>query len=218
MALSAMTFAALAVAAATVGSAHTAAPDHWVPFAALARARDWSQRRTAGVTLLCGFGHVTVSALLGLAGAFLGLRALGPLATRLGAIAPLLLIAFGTLYAMWGMRRAIPPRVHGHPHAHYDHLHDPSRASAWGLFFLFSADPCVAVAPLIFAAAPLGWTRTLSIVLVYEIATLSTMIAFVLPARAGARVLRTPWLDRYGDAAAGFMIVATGITVAALGW
>jgi hypothetical protein len=213
-----MTFAALAIAAATVGSAHTAAPDHWVPFAALARARGWSPRRTASVTLLCGFGHVTVSALLGLAGAFLGLRALGPMATRLGSIAPLLLIAFGTLYAMWGMRRAIPPRLHGHPHAHYDHLHDPSRASAWSLFVLFSADPCVAVAPLIFAAAPLGWTRTLAIVLLYEAATLATMIAFVLPARAGARVLRAPWLDRYGDAAAGGMIAVTGIAVFALGW
>jgi nickel/cobalt exporter len=218
MAMSAMTFAALAIAAATVGSAHTAAPDHWVPFAALARARGWSPRRTAGVTLLCGFGHVTVSALLGLAGAFLGLRALGPMATRLGAIAPLLLIAFGTLYAMWGMRRAIPPRLHGHPHAHYDHLHDPSRASAWSLCVLLSADPCVAVAPLIFAAAPLGWTRTLAIVLLYEAATLATMIAFVLPARAGSRVLRAPWLDRYGDAAAGGMIAVTGIAVFALGW
>ena len=217
-AMGGMTFAALSVAAATVGSAHTAAPDHWVPFAALARARGWSSRKTAGVTLLCGLGHVSVSALLGLAGAFLGLRALGPMAARLGSIAPLLLIAFGTLYAMWGMRRAIPPRMHGHPHARYDHLHDPSRASAWALFLLFSADPCDAVAPLIFAAAPLGWTPTLSIVLIYEIATLATMIAFVLPARAGARVIRTPWLDRYGDAAAGCMIVVTGITVAALGW
>jgi hypothetical protein len=44
------------------------------------------------------------------------------------------------------------------------------------------------------------------------------MISFVLPARAGARVIRTPWLDRYGDVAAGGMIVVTGIAVAALGW
>lgn len=212
------TFVALAFAAAAVGSAHTAAPDHWVPFAALARARGWSWRRTSGVTLLCGLGHVSVSAILGLAGAFLGMRALGVWGHRLGAIAPILLVAFGTLYAMWGLRRAIPPRVHGHAHAHYDHLHDPSRASARALFLLFSADPCVAVAPLIFAAAPLGWPRTLSVVLLYELATLATMLAFVLPARAGICIFRAPWLDRYGDAAAGAMIVVTGIAVAAFGW
>ena len=211
-------FSALAAAAVTVGSLHTAAPDHWVPFAAIARARGWSSGRTARVTLLCGVGHVTVSAAIGLAGVFLGVRVLATFGERLGAVAPLLLIAFGAAYAMWGLRRAIPPRVHGHAHAHYDHLHDPSRTSAWTLFLLFSSDPCVAVAPLIFAAAPLGWPRTVGIVLLYEAATLATMVAFVLPARAGARVLRAPWLDRYGDAAAGGLIAVVGLAVFTLGW
>lgn len=208
----------LAVAAVTVGSLHTAAPDHWVPFAALARARGWSAPRTARVTALCGFGHVTVSAAIGLAGAFFGVRVLAAFGEKLSAVAPLLLIAFGVGYALWGLRRAIPPRVHGHAHAHYDHLHDPSRTSAGTLFLLFSADPCVAVAPLIFAAAPLGWTRTLGIVALYEAATIMTMVAFVLPARAGARVVRAPWLDRWGDAAAGTLIAAVGLTVLGLGW
>ena len=59
-------FPTLVAAAMTVGSLHSLAPDHWVPFAALARAQGWPVGRTARVTLLCGFGHVTVSVLLGL--------------------------------------------------------------------------------------------------------------------------------------------------------
>lgn len=213
-------YSTLALAAVTVGSLHTAAPDHWVPFVALSRARGWSAKRTAGVTLICGFGHVTVSALFGLVGLFFGVRMLESLGARMGAVAPLLLIAFGVVYGLWGMRRAIAPRLHGHPHSHYDHVHadSPSRASAWTLFLLFSADPCIAVIPLLFAAAPLGLARTLTIVLLYEAATLGTMLLFVLPARAGARALRAPWLDRYGDAAAGGLIAVVGVTVAALGW
>ena len=211
-------FSALGIAAATIGSLHTAAPDHWVPFAALARARGWSARRTAGVTLACGFGHVTVSAVLGLAGVFFGLALLRSVGGRLGSIAPLLLVGFGVAYALWGLRRALPPRLHGHAHARYDHVHDPSRASAWSLFVLFSADPCVAVAPLVFAASPLGWGRTLAIVLVYEAATLATMTALVLSARAGARRIRWRFLDRYGDAAAGGVIAAVGFIVMGLGW
>jgi len=211
-------FSTLAIAAVTVGSLHTAAPDHWVPFAALARARGWSAGKTARVTLLCGIGHVTVSAAIGLAGAFFGMRVLAAFGARLGAVAPLLLIAFGVAYALWGIRRAIPPRLHGHPHAHYDHVHDPSKTSARALFILFSADPCVAIAPLVFAAAPLGWPSTLGIALLYEIATIATMVAFVLPARAGAHRLRAPWLDRWGDAAAGGLIAAIGLTVFTMGW
>jgi nickel/cobalt transporter (NicO) family protein len=215
--MSSSLFGALALAAVTVGSLHTLAPDHWIPFAALARAQRWPPGRTARVTIACGFGHVTVSALLGLGGLFFGLHLMEALGRRMEALAGILLVGFGVGYAVWGLRRAAGRRLHGHSHAHYDHVHDVSTKTAWSLFLLFSADPCVAVIPLLFAAAPLGPARTAGIVLLYELATITTMVALVLPTRAGARVLRSGWLDRYGDTAAGCVIAAAGIVVAALG-
>jgi hypothetical protein len=208
---------ALAGAAVSIGSLHTAAPDHWVPFVALARTRGWSAGRTARVTLLCGFGHVTVSALFGLLGLFFGMTLLRSVGQRMSALAPLLLIGFGVVYALWGLKRALAPRLHGHSHSHYDHVHEESRTSVWTLFLLFSADPCVAVVPLMFAAAPLGLGKTLAIVLLYEAATLGTMLLLVLPSRAGARLLETPVLERYGDAAAGGVIAGVGLVVTLLG-
>jgi vacuolar-type H+-ATPase subunit I/STV1 len=211
-------FGTLAFAAVTVGSLHTLAPDHWVPFAALARSRGWTAGRTLRITLLCGFGHVTVSALLGLAGLLFGLRMMEAFGRRMEGIAGLLLIGFGLAYGVWGLRRAVGRKLHGHAHAHYDHVHETSRTTAWALFLLFSADPCVAVIPLLFAAAPLGAGPTLAIVLLYEVATLGTMGALVLPASSGARRFQAAWLDRYGDAAAGAVIASVGIAVSALGW
>ena len=64
----------LPIAAATVGALHTLAPDHWMPFAALARARGWTPARALRTTILCGLGHVTVSAILGIAALSIGLR------------------------------------------------------------------------------------------------------------------------------------------------
>jgi nickel/cobalt transporter (NicO) family protein len=210
-------FLALAGAALSIGSLHTAAPDHWLPFAALARARGWSAGRTARVTLLCGFGHVTVSALFGLLGLLFGVAVLESVGERMRALAPLLLIGFGVVYALWGLKRVFAPRLHGHAHSHYDHVHEESRTSVRTLFLLFSADPCVAVVPLMFAAAPLGPGKMLAIVLLYEVATLGTMLLLVLPARAGARLLHAPFLERYGDVAAGGVIVAVGVVVTLLG-
>lgn len=210
-------FAALALGALTVGSLHTLAPDHWVPFAALARSRGWSAGRTLRVTLACGFGHVTVSALLGGLGLLFGIEIIERFGRRMEAAAGVLLVGFGVAYAIWGVRRAAGKKLHGHSHAHYDHVHDSGRMTAWTLFLLFSADPCVAVIPLLFAAAPLGAAPAAGIVLVYEISTLATMVALVLPARAGASRLRAPWLDRYGDAVAGALIAAIGLAVGALG-
>jgi len=210
-------FFALAGAAVSIGSLHSLAPDHWVPFAALARAQGWSANRTARVTIFCGFGHVTVSALLGVLGLVFGRRVFELLGQRMEAVAGILLIGFGLAYAGWGLRRAVGGRVHGHPHRHYDHVHDEGRTTAWSLFLLFSADPCVAVIPLLFSAAPLGTAETVGVVLLYEAATIGTMVALVLPARAGAARLRLPFLDRWGDAVAGGVIVATGVVVGLLG-
>ena len=91
--------------------------------------------------------------------------------------------------------------------------------TAWSLFLLFSADPCVAVIPLIFAAAPLGWASVLPVVGAYEVATIGTMIALVLPARALAKTNHPgTWADRYADALAGGVIAATGLAVFGFGW
>jgi putative Mn2+ efflux pump MntP len=212
-------FWALAATAATVGALHSIAPDHWVPFTALARARGWSAARTAEVTLLCGFGHVTVSVVLGVLALVLGREVLEAFGARLESVAGILLVGFGLAYGLWGLRHAVAKRLHGHAHPHFDHVHDPSRASVLGLFLLFSADPCVRLIPIMIAAAPLGWPRIAALIVLYEAATLGTLAAIVLGVRAGVfRGVHGPWLDRYGDALAGGLIVATGLAVALLGW
>lgn len=211
-------FASLAVAAITVGSLHSLAPDHWVPIAAVARARGWSRVRTARVAFLCGLGHVTVSVLLGLLALAFGTQLFRSLGERMVSVAGLLLIGFGVAYAVWGLRGAFVHRIHGHRHHHYDHVHDPSRISTWSLFLIYCADPCVAVIPILFAAAPLSAAETITIVVAYEVATIGAMVALVALAHSGAQLFKGKWIERYGDTAAGALIVATGILVAVLDW
>jgi nickel/cobalt exporter len=212
----------LMFAAATVGSLHSLAPDHWAPFAALARSRRWSAGHTARLTILCGFGHVTVSALLGLIGLFVGLEAVHAFGSKLENHAIFLLIAFGVVYMIWGLRRSFardPLAVmhHGsHHHPHGENAHDHG-LTEWSLFLLFSADPCVAVIPMIMAASVGGWPAVISVVITYELATIAAMVALVLVARAGANTLRFAWFDRYGDAVAGAFIVTVGTVLSIVG-
>lgn len=233
--------AALVATAASIGSMHTVAPDHWAPFAALARAERWSRGRTAMVTSLCGLGHVTVSVALGLVSALFGLELLEVFGRRLESVAGFLLIGFGVAYGLWGIHLSMRSRWHdhgdGHPHWHFSrHGHGPlprgldvaspshshadprqGQLTAWTLFLLFSADPCVAVIPLMFAATPLGWPSVLAVVAAYELATIGTMVALVLPARAAAHTARGVWVDRYSHALAGGLIAAVGVAVVRFG-
>ena len=230
---------ALVGAAIAIGAVHTCAPDHWMPFAALGRAERWSARRTAAVTAACGLGHVTVSVLLGLISLVFGREVLEAFGQRMESVSGLLLMGFGVAYAAWGLRNAVADRMHQHAHAHgHPHVHvhllrgarhapdtclaeaedvARGRMTAWTLFLLFSADPCVAVIPLMFAAAPLGWSSTLAVIVAYEAATIATMVLLVLPACAAAATIRGAWADRYGDALAGGVVALVGLAVLSLG-
>lgn len=207
---------ALVAAAISIGSVHTLAPDHWMPFAALARTERWSARRTAAITAACGLGHVTGSVALGLISIVLGTELLERFGRRLESASGLLLVGFGVAYAVWGLRG----RAHSHSHEDSDHSHHRSQRavlSPFGLFLLFSADPCVAVIPLIFVAAPLGWRATAAIIVAYEVATIGTMVGLVLPARAAALATHGHWIDRHSDALAGAVVAVVGVVVMTFG-
>jgi hypothetical protein len=215
---------ALVAAAVSVAALHALAPDHWVPFAALARTERWSTTRTAVVTALCGAGHVTASVIIGILGAAFGIGLFEAFGTALEGVAPYVLIGFGLAYATWGAGRMVRKRWHRRMHArgehHHHHAHhhlDHHALSARALFLLFCADPCVAVIPLMFAALSAGWTAALAVVAAYEAATIATMVALVLPARAASAVVRAAWVDRYSDVMAGVVIAAVGLLVGMVG-
>ena len=199
---------ALVAGAATVGCLHTLAPDHWMPFAALGRANRWSAGRVVRTTVLCGLGHVTVSAILSLIAAYAGLQLIERVGSRLAEQATFLLIAFGALYLVWGLRRSFS----GHPHRHW---HGPITAGS--LFVIFSLDICVALMPLVFTAMVSGPVAVAAVILTYELATIGTMVALVLLSHHGAERLHFHWLDRFGQAAAGAVIVVVGSAMVLLG-
>jgi hypothetical protein len=215
---------ALVVAAVSIAALHALAPDHWVPFAALARTERWSAARTASVTALCGAGHVTASVVIGILGAALGIGLFEAFGAALEGLAPYVLIGFGLAYATWGAGRIVRERWHrrmharGEHHHHHRHHHlDHHALSARALFFLFCADPCVAVIPLMFAAFSAGWVAALGVVAAYETATIATMVALVLPARAATGAVRGAWVDRFGDVLAGTVIAGVGVVVGLTG-
>lgn len=198
----------LIITAALIGSIHTLAPDHWVPFAALARARGWSTTRTARTTFLCGFGHVTVSAALGIAALVVGLNAVHAMGSRLESYATVLLIGFGLAYMLWGFWRS---SVHAH-------ARPGANITEWSLFLVFCADPCVAIVPMIMAASTGGWMSVALVTIAYEIATITTMIVLATGMLAGVKRMTLHWADHYGDAVAGGVIVFVGVAMLVLGW
>ena len=229
----------LVLAALSLGFIHTLlGPDHYLPFTAMAKARRWSIRRTVTVTVACGAGHVAGSILLGFAGIWFGLS-LGSIAgfdSLRGSVAAWLLITFGLLYFIWGIRRAVRSRPHSHWHHHPEkgtfhhhnhshekghvHLHPGKEGSLtpWVLFIIFILGPCEPLIPLlIYPAARESFMGVLAVSIVFGLSTIATMVATVLVSSYGLGFLRFGRLERYSHSLAGATICLSGVAIRFLG-
>jgi sulfite exporter TauE/SafE len=222
----------LSWAALSIGVGHTLlGPDHYLPFVAMSRVGNWSLRKTALITLLCGIGHVLGSVILGCAGIALGIAVLKlePIEEIRGDLAGWLLLTFGLLYFSWGLTRALrqQPHVHVHAdgtiHAHgpeAEHAEEPSTAAArrpltpWVLFTIFLFGPCEPLIPMLMYPAARGSAWSVAWVsAVFGAATLATMLTMVLVMCLGADLVRLGRLERFSHALAGLVVLSCGLAI-----
>lgn len=204
--------APLIMAAGSVAFFHALAPDHWLPFVALAKSSHWSQAKLSWITTLAGVGHVASSLLLGFIGLWAGLavhRLQGIEAWR-GEVGIWLLIGFGVAYALWGLKHA----QHAHPHISVE---DAVKAYAvrrmWMLFAIMVFGPCEPLIPLMFLASQHGMATVWAISAVFSVVTVGMVVGQSCLSYAGARLINAPWMERYAHALAGVVIVLTAVFV-----
>jgi len=223
----------LLTTAGTIGLFHTLmGPDHYLPFIAMSKARRWSMTKTSLVTLVCGLGHIAGSVMLGLIGiaAGLALHILELTESIRGQYAAWLLTAFGLVYFVWGVRRAIRNKPHSHQHAHADiehthhhthsvdhaHPHDEHKRNVtpWILFTIFVFGPCEPLIPILMYPAAAGsmWNVAL-VVSVYALTTIATMMSVVMLACYGMSFTPAKRLQRYSHALAGAVVFLCGVAI-----
>lgn len=228
----------LAGAAATVAFVHTVlGPDHYLPFVAMARARNWNLAKTIRITLWCGLGHLLGSVALGLVGIMLGSAVSNMVAVEAvrGEVAAWLLCGLGLAYMAWGLRRALRKRPHHHWHHHgevlhnhehghlgaHAHMHDTNDASSltpWIIFVIFVLGPCEPLIPLLmYPAATHSLAGVIAVTTVFGLVTVVTMLAVVVAMYASLRRVRLGGLQRFGHALAGFTLFVCGAGMAFLG-
>jgi sulfite exporter TauE/SafE len=181
----------------------------------MSRAGNWSMRKTAFVTFLCGIGHVLGSVVLGLIGI-----ALGVAVSRLelfegfrGNLAAWALIAFGLVYMIWGIRRAIKHR--GHTHEHFD---KKKTMTVWVLFTIFVLGPCEPLIPiLMYPAYESSLIGVILVATIFAIATIGTMLFMVIYLSLGLKRLRFEKVEHWTHAIAGAVILLSGVGIQFLG-
>lgn len=229
----------LALTAATIAFVHTVlGPDHYLPFVAMAKARDWGMKKTIRITMICGVGHLAGSVLLGVIGISLGIQ-LSLLEWMEGIranFAAWLLIGFGLAYTAWGIRQAFRNRPHSHWHSHdgtshqhvhrhtdkHAHVHEASSGQGsltpWVIFVIFVLGPCEPLIPLLmYPAANESLGGVLTVTIIFGVVTVLTMTFMVALALRGLESFKLKRYERYSHALAGSAVLACGLAVVLLG-
>ncbi len=225
----------LIVTAISIAFLHTlTGPDHYVPFVALSKVRNWSLSKTIVWVVVCGCGHVWSSVLLGLGGAALGwsITKLGWLENIRGGIAGWALLIFGFAYFIWGMIRMANDQKHKHFDMDeegglyvFEHQHSKAvtgerhKVTPWVMFIIFLLGPCEPMIPLLFyPAAQNQFSIMVMLVAVYTFITLITMIGMVLLLRSGISFFASNKLEKYMHPIGGATILLCGFAMVFLGW
>ncbi|MCX7880003.1 MAG: sulfite exporter TauE/SafE family protein [Ignavibacteria bacterium] len=214
-----------------LGFLHTIlGPDHYIPFIALSKAKNWSIKQTLLIVFICGVGHVLSSILLGIIGIILGKSALSLVAIEetKGNISGWLLIAFGFIYSIWGLKVIFKEGKHKHFHIHTDgdvHIDHNTvgntskvQITPWILFIIFAFGPCEPLIPIImypgiehnFVVAGLAS-------LFFAITTIGTMMLTTFLGVKGINLIQFNRIEKYVHSLAGLTILVCGIGVQFLG-
>jgi hypothetical protein len=179
----------LILASFSIAVVHSLAPDHYFPFVAIGRLRDWSIGKTLIFSTLAGTLHVANSVVVG-AVLIYGMDLLG-VARFIEEVSPILLVLIGLAYALMSS-------VREHKHIH--------SSSAIMILLLIGLSPCVPLIPLMLASS--NSFELTAVVITFALATLGTVLTLTFLSYG---VFKPPRLHGREDVVAGLIIAIVGL-------
>ncbi|TDU40440.1 hypothetical protein BXY82_2488 [Gelidibacter sediminis] len=227
----------LLMAAISISVLHTlTGPDHYIPFIAIGKAKNWSLRRTIFWTVICGTGHVMSSVFLALGGVALGfsLNKLTWFEEVRGGWAAWALFLFGIVFLLIGLFQVYRNKKHKHFDVYdsgdvyvYEHKHgqgpvmptERRKVTPWVMFIIFLLGPCEPMIPLLTYPAIMDSTYGIYLITgVFLFFTLAMMVLMVVLGHYGFKLIKTDALEKYMTAIAGGTIAICGAGMIFLGW
>jgi len=203
-------FGSVAATGFLIAFLHAAIPTHWLPFVLVGRAQGWSGRKTLGVAVLAGGGHVASTVALGLVLTFAGMALHEAFEPWLPWLAGGLLIAAGLYYLL--IRR-----VKGDAGAKPAEKRFASDGAAiLALVGLLTLSPCESFLPVYLSGVSFGWTGFLLLSGVLAGATLVAMLVFTSLSMLGVARLKLNALERYENLLLGSALSLLGVLVIVL--
>ncbi|MBQ8482068.1 MAG: hypothetical protein IJ532_05990 [Alphaproteobacteria bacterium] len=217
-----LTITALWLTAFLTAVVHTiTGPDHYLPFIAIAKSRDFSLRKTLLWTFICGLGHIGSALLIALGFVYLSHFLTDTQFTWIednrSDLAAYALIGLGGAYLLWALRHRWLHK-HGQSHHHGYAMHGGTETkdkniTVWVVFIIFVLGPCEALLPILTASSVMGIPAVISSTVIFSVATIATMMIAVTLGYLGISALRFKKAEAYAHELAGVTVMACGLLI-----
>ncbi len=209
----------LSTTALALGAFHTVAgPDHYLPFVALSKTRNWGIAKTLWIVIFCGLGHVLGTIVLAEFFIYLGytIDDFKLFESMRGGIASWILLTSGVVYTIWAVYHLLMNKYKKHSH---DKILGDKKKSVtfWWLFIIFVLGPCEYMIGLLYAASSRGTLSLIVVSVLFSVATISAMIVMTFLMLKGINLVKFHKLEKYQHIMAGLTLAFCGIGIIFLG-
>lgn len=206
----------LIASAAASAILHTLVPDHEIPLAMIGRTQNWTHKKMAGITFIAGLIHISVSMGIGAIALIASATLSQFIANSAQQISGILLIGFGSVYAIVSWKRKQGGHKHSHNHVHPEQVGVFGKNSEAGWAGLIAAivgiSPCFTLIPVLIAAVPYGATVTLLVMLAYALSTIGMMLILTTIALKTIQyVTKFHRIEKHIEIMAGIVILIVGV-------
>ncbi|SHG18970.1 hypothetical protein SAMN05444008_12042 [Cnuella takakiae] len=185
---------------------HALIPNHWLPLVAVAKAEGWTKNDLVKVSFVSAFAHVLGTVLLGILLGNIGQTLAHRYDEYIHLIAPVLLILFGLIYFTINL-----------PHHHHTKKEDINgyrrSKQRWIMIFVLMMflSPCLEVESLFLSAGAYGMNQVLFMAIVYAIVSISGIVALVLLAYQGIKLMNMHFFEHHEKRITGGVLILVGI-------
>ena len=190
----------------TLSLIHALIPSHWLPFVTIGKAQGWGTRQLLRTTLLAGTAHTISTSIFGLLVSFAGFQ----LAENQHIIAQRIVPLFLLMLGLW----LIIQHFRGDEHGHIDEKKVKGttyRQLLFSLVVVMFLSPCLEISAYFLSAGAVGWIAVVTIIIIYNILTISGMIMMTLLANHGIGRLNVHWLQHNEQLITGLTLICLAV-------
>ena len=185
---------------------HALIPSHWLPFITIGKSLGWSKKQTLNTTFLAGASHTISTTIFGLLVSFAGFQ----LSEKQNVIAAKVVPLFLLILGLWFLMQHVRHQEHSHIDANM--IKRGSRRNVlFSLMLMMFLSPCFEINAYFLNAGAIGWFAVLTIVLIYNILTISGMLLMVSLGSKGIKSINIHWLEHNEQLITGLTLIALAV-------